>query len=414
MREMLEDLRETLAEFAEQPDWPMLVVRADDMAGGLVLQQLEAVEAINDRDLFIRFPHPLDTTADDWTVKAMVSLKLDVERSNRVLSKTSPDADPLAPTPTSVLDARLSITDRWRLAVQYMSEMLPNTAHHRLVLATMPNQIGNPVEHAKLVGALMTVCHEASASHVRVMVRDPGAQLDQHLRRLGARFLTYDVDLSAAAMIDGLVRDAGNPATEPAQRMKALLQLAFIDHAHDRTQQALEKFGRLCTYYTIEKQPGMHAVALYGAALAMDRVVKDKVSVRERMQSAIALALEAKAYPVLLEVLMAIVPVCMGLKEHEDAQSYADSAVKIAKGTFHAGRYIDALVLRGDAELALERPAEARASWELAAETSEKAQCPAAGQPALERLARLFRQARMRPEERAVESRISLIPKVPS
>jgi tetratricopeptide (TPR) repeat protein len=344
----------------------------------------------------------------------MVSLKLDVERSNRVLAKTHPDADPLAPTPTTVLDARLSITDRWRLAVQYMSEMLPNTAHHRLVLATMPNQIANPVEHAKLVGALMAVCHEASASHVRVMVRDPGAQLDQHLRRLGARFLTYDVDLSAAALIDGLVRDAGNPATEPPQRMKALLQLAFLDHAHNRTQQALEKFGRLCTYYTIEKQPAMQAVALYGAALAMDRVVKDKVQVRERLQSAIALAIEAKAYPVMLEVLMAIVPVCMGLKEYEDAQSYADTAAKIAKGTFHAARYVDALTLRGDAELALERPAEARASWDLAVETSEKAKSPEAGRAALERLAALYRKARMRPEERDVESRISVLPKVPS
>jgi tetratricopeptide (TPR) repeat protein len=414
MREMLEDLRETLAEFAEQPDWPMLVVRANDMAGGLVLQQLEAVESINDRDLFFRFPHPLDTTADDWTVKAMVSLKLDVERSNRVLAKTHPTAEPVAPTPTSVLDARLSIADRWRLAIRYMSEMLPNTDHHRLVVAAMPNTFRDPVEHAKLVGALMTVSHETGASHVRVMVRDPGAQLDPQLRRLGARFLTYDVDLSAAAMIDSLVRDAGNPATDTAQRMKALLQLAFIDHAHDRTQQALEKFGRLCTYYTIEKQPGMHAVALYGAALAMDKVITDKVKVRERFQSALALTIEAKSYPVMLEVLMAIVPVCLGLKEYEAAQSYADTASKIAKGTFHAGRYVEALVLRGDAELALERPAEARASWELAAETSEKAQCAAAGQPALERLARLFRQARMRTEERSVESRISLIPKVPS
>jgi len=411
MREMLEDLRETLAEFAEQPDWPMLVVRANDMASGLVLQQLEAVEASNDRDLFFRFPHPLDTTADDWTVKAMVSLKLEVERSNRVLAKTNPDAEPLAPTPTSLLDARLTLTERWRLAAQYMSEMLPNTAHHRLVLAAIPNQIGDPVEHAKLVGALMMVSHETGASHVRVIVRDPGSELDPHLRRLGARFLTYDVDLSAAALIDGLVRDAGNPATEPAQRMKALLQVAFLDHAHNRTQQALEKFGRLCTYYLIEKLPGMHAVALYGAALAMNRVVQDKVMVRERFQSAIALCIEAKAYPVMLEVLIAIVPVCMGLKEFEAAQSYADTAAKIAKGCFHAGRYVDALALRGDAELALKQPAQARASWELAAETSEKAQCIAAGRPALERLAALFREARMRPEERAVETKISSIPK---
>lgn len=414
MREMLEDLRETLAEFAEQPDWPMLVVRANDMAGGLVLQQLEAVEAQNDRDLFFRFPHPLETTADDWTVKAMVSLKLDVERSNRVLAKTHPDADPVAPTPVSVLDARLSIAERWRLAIRYMSEMLPNTAHHRLVIAAMPNTFRDPLEHAKLVGALMTVSHETEASHVRVMVRDPGAQLDHQLRRLGARFLTYDVDLSAAALIDGLVREAGDPSAEPAQRMKSLLQLAFLDHAHNRTEKALEKFGRLCTYYTVEKQPAMHAIALYGAALAMDRVVKDKVMVRERFQSAIALAIEAKAYPVMLEVLMAIVPVCMGLKEFEAAQSYADTAAKIAKGTFHAGRYIDALTLRGDAELALNQPAEARASWELAAETSEKASCQAAGEPALIRLASLFRQARMRPEEKDVESRISLIPKAPS
>ena len=411
MRQMLSELRETLAEFSEQPDWPMLVIRAGDVEGGLVLNQLEAVEAENDKDMFFRFPHPLETTADDWTVKAMVGLKLGVERSNRLMCKTAPNEDLLPATPASLLDARLSLVERWRIAIGYLGELLPDTKMHRLVIAAMPCSLGSMPEYSKLVGALMTVSHETRASHVRVIVRDPRGELLPHIRSIGARFLTYSVDLSTEALVDGMVAQAANPDAEPDDRMKSLLQLAFMDFAHSRIEASLEKFGRLATFYAIRKQPMMQGVVLYGAAQALDRVVPDKKQVKDRLQQAVALALEANAWPLLLEVLMTIVPVCMALKDYEDAKSYADSAAKIAKGTFLAGRYVDALLLRGDAEFALSEPRLARETWEEADLTAVKANTPELRRLPLERLESLFKKAQMRPEQEEIRRSLASIPK---
>src|SRR5262249_30515749 len=138
----------------------------------------------------------------------------------------------------------------------------------------------------------------------------------------------YEMDMSTPALCDALVMEAADRSMPAASRMQALLQLAYLDYAYKRYDQAMEKFGKLYSWYRQHDVPAMQALTLQGAGDCL-RQTGDTDSAKLRYQQGLTRAMEAKSLPVLAGLTMALGDLHMDLGEHREADGYFGLAAQI-------------------------------------------------------------------------------------
>jgi hypothetical protein len=368
MKRKFEILRETLTEFAQQDEFPMLVVgcRLEEVA--YVSKFLADLEQSLPSHLVVVFGQDF-VEPGAWLDAIVVAIRAQLDFAGP--EREARGEPPFPPLPLELCDSRCPAPQRLHALLRYLPTLLPNEDEYRVVVGLLPLRCPDPKAFADLMAH--TVPHPTIPPHMkalRLVVWD-----DYELARLrtgiaawpAVHTLTYAEDFSTPALTDALGKDAADRSLPLDERMGAVTQLAALDFAYKRYPAALEKYAALHEHYFQTKQPELQALALLGAGDTL-HAAGDAKTAKLRLQQGIALGMEHKSLPVLVVLLSSVAKVCMTLGHYDEAESYADSGTKVAAAAVNPLAYCDFFAQRGDAQLARNKLPEAIESYNKARE----------------------------------------------
>ncbi|MCK6590343.1 MAG: hypothetical protein L6Q76_22495, partial [Polyangiaceae bacterium] len=330
MKRKFEELRENLDEFVQQDEYSMLVVGCLPEELAYIAKFLQALDEKHPQNFVVIFPKPYGDAAR-YLDGVVESIRLQVEAAGPLRAERG--EPPFPPLPPELSDPRRTPAQRLEEVLHYLRSLLPNELDHRVVVGLLPLSCEDFESYGKLVASIMpepTIQPWLKA--LRIVVYDDRRHkiLTSAMRaRKVQHVLTFDVNFSTPALTDALVRDVADPSVPVPERMSCLMQLAALDYSYKRYPDALEKYGVLFKYYETEKVPSMQALALLGAGDTL-RATDHPVLAKQRLQQGIAIGMEHKVLPVLLNLFISITGVCIQLRQFDEAESYADSGAKVA------------------------------------------------------------------------------------
>jgi tetratricopeptide (TPR) repeat protein len=205
-----------------------------------------------------------------------------------------------------------------------------------------------------------------------------------------------------------MVREALDPATGEPERMQALSQLAAIDYAYGRLDEAAAKYGVLYEYYTRHKAPGMQALVLQGVGDIL-RKTGNLPLARDRYAQGLTHALETQSLPLMLTLTYNVGDANLELKNWADADGHLDVARNIASQMLNPQLQADAMEKMGIARLEQKRYADAAAIWNEAAEVCRGCNHRERLCSILGRLSALYAAGRKVGEQRICEAELNAV-----
>ena len=412
MQSKIKELQQSLEGFVQQSRRSVLVISLEESELVYVLKLIETLDQQDKANVYGSFPQPVDkgsgAYADD-IIKALAS-QLDGANTARV-----GDGQPSwPPMPAVCTDGRLSATQRLRAAILHARSLVPNDPDNRLVFCLLPQQMGAIESYVDAVSSLLTSASAApdpAWAGVRLILRDDKKKptLIPRLRQQkNPHVLVYEPDLSPAAMMDAMAREAGEPTLSEAERMQVLGQLAAVDFSYGRLDEAAAKYGVLYDYYTRGKAPAMQALVLQGVGDILRKAGNVPLA-RERYGQGLAHALETQSLPLILSLSYNVGDTSLALKNWADADGHLDVAQTIAGKMLNPQLQADAMEKMGIARFEEKRFAEAVAIWSQGAEV-----CRGCGHRArlcsiLERLSAVYAAGHKYVEQRACEGELASV-----
>jgi tetratricopeptide (TPR) repeat protein len=412
MRRKFEALRESLDEFVQQDEYPVLLVGCLSEELAYVVKFLQALEEKHPHCYFVVFPSPFDGPAE-YLDGVVENVRAQVAGANELRPQRG--EPPFPAVPEELSDRRRAPEERLRGVLDYLRELLPPPAddeEHLVVVGFLPLSCSDYAGYCGLMNALATSpALQPSLDRTRVVIYDDRSR-SELVRSLRARqvdhVLTFEIDLSTPALTDQLTRDASDPTLPLPERMGALLQLAALDYSYRRYPDALEKYGVLYKFYEGQGLPAMQALCLLGVGDTLFAAEHPEPA-KERLQQGIALAMAEKALPVLLNLFNSIHGVCMALKQYDEAESYAGSGIEVAAAVLQPFAYMDFHEQQGDAQLAQGKLAEGLVTYRKCKELCEKYQYFHRWKSVLGKEKQLYESAQMRRERREVETQLAVV-----
>ena len=352
MRRKFEELRENLEEFVQQDEYPVLVVGCVSEELAYMIKFLQALQDKHAEHWFVIFSHAFETPSR-YLDGVVTNLQLQVGAAGPLRAERGePPFPPLSP---ELSDSNRNPRERLHDVLCYLRSLLPDASAHRMVVGLLPLSCADYEAYIRLIAAVVPAPNFAPwMDATRVVAYDDRTRhwlTDAMRKREIDHVLTFDVDLSTPALADALGRDAADPALPVQERMASLMQLAALDFSYSRHADAIEKYGILHNYYHGAGIPIMQALALLGVGDAL-RMSGEPDLAKQRLQQGIAVAMEHKCLPVLLNLLISAAHTCMELRHFEDAESYADSGTKVAAAVLNPFVYADLYELKGAAQVA--------------------------------------------------------------
>ena len=246
---------------------------------------------------------------------------------------------------------------------------------------------------------------------MRLIVRDDKAApaLIPALRRMkNAEVLIYEPDLSPPALMDAMAREVTDPALPQATRMQMLTELASLDYAYGRFEEAISKYEVLYDYYRVHNVPIMQAFVLQGVGDVLRRLGKIPLA-RERYGQGLTLAITTQGMPLIMSLAFAVGETSLQLQQFKDAEDHLVIARKLAANLSNRPSEADALEKIGDARLGQKLPGEAMAAWRDAAQVCRKAGYRERLVSVLEKMSKTFASARMTGDARACENELAAV-----
>lgn len=409
MKRKFEELRENLDEFVQQDEYPMLVVGCLSEELAYVVKFLQALDEKHPQNYIVVFPQPYEDAAR-YLDGVVESVRVQVEAAGPLRAERG--APPFPPLPPTLSDPRLSPAQRLEEVLQYLRSLLPNEDDHRVVVGLLPLSCKDLDSYGRLMAAIMPApAVKPWMKAVRVVAYDDRTHKKLVTAMRAAKVeqvLTFDVDFSTPALTDALARDVADPSVPVPERMSCLMQLAALDYSYKRYPEALEKYGVLFKYYETEKIPSMQALALLGTGDTLRAAGRPELA-KQRLQQGIAIAMEHKALPVLLNLFASIAGVCMQLRQFDEAESYADSGAKVAAAALNPFAYADMHELKGDAQIAQGKLADGLTTYKRCQELCKMYEYFHRWSSVLERQKKLYEEARLGREQRQVEEELQLV-----
>ena len=409
MRRKAEELRETLEEFVSQVEYPMLVVGCLEEELTYLLKFIDGVEQSHPEAYVTIFSGSFTSPAA-YVDSAVEFLKLQLAGAEPVrIERGEP---PFPPLPPEIEDPRLPPPQRLQRILVYLGSLLPNDTEYFVVVGLLPLTCTDFPAYSQLVGTVMPVPEPAPwMATLRIITYDNRAQpiLKPVMERAKIdQVLYYEIDFSTPAMTNALSVDAADRSLPLADRMACLHQLAAIDFSYRRYPDAIEKYAVLNDYYASINQPGMQATCVNGAADAL-RSGGQLEAAKSLLQRGIALGMEAKSLPALVNLLISITDLCSQMGQHAEAESYADSGAQAAAGAMSPTVYADMYEKKGDAQVAQGKVGEGFASYKRCEELCKLYEYFYRWKSVLARQANLYREAQMYNELRATEHELALV-----
>jgi tetratricopeptide (TPR) repeat protein len=375
----------------------------------------ESLDQAEGAHVFGMFPQAVTADAAGYCAAVIEALRTQLDVVDKVRVAEGNPAWPALPP--ECFDPRSPPSRRLRAAIAHAASLVPGGHEHHMVFCLLPQTIGKPEAYAQAISALLPAPQtpnfrpEPAWPRVRLILRDQGAQpqVIEALRRLKAPdVLVYEPDLSPDALMDATVRDVADPNLPEAQRMQMLVELASLDYAHGRLEDAVAKYGVLYDYYRKNNVPSMQAFILQGTGDVLRKLGRLPMA-RERYGQGLTMALETKTLPLITTLAYSAGDVSLELGRFEDAEAHLDIARQIAAGLRNRPVEADALEKLGIARLALKRPGDAIVAWRDAANACRASQYRERLISVLDRMAKVFASARMTADERAAQSELTAV-----
>jgi tetratricopeptide (TPR) repeat protein len=388
MRKLFEKVRKDISRFIAQRDDLLMVASCSDSDAGIVLQTLRDIEQASATDIFLLF--------GDNFVQANPFVSLTVERlreQHRIACEGLAEKghEPLPPLPSSLFDESQPPHRRLRQAICFARSLVPREGRHRLVWATFPQQISDRREYLRLVARFVPwEGIKPWMAGIRLLFRDetdtaqyaPGLPGAPRVRLMG-------VDLGPAAMEASIREDVEDEELPEEERMQALLSLAILDYARNRTNDAMAKYNHLLAYYQRTENQAMQAFVVNSFGDIFHRQ-GDLDKAQHWYECAVPPAAAAKDPLILATLTRNLGDVSYKLGQYANAEQYYDGVDKLSAVTLDPGSKIRALEWRGLSQERQGKQNEAIESWEDAALLSRKMQLPELLRENLEHLKRAY------------------------
>jgi tetratricopeptide (TPR) repeat protein len=276
----------------------------------------------------------------------------------------------------------------------------------------LPSAVRNPQAWAEIASGLFLRGEvEPWMVRARFVLRDDPREpvlvpfVDQH-RLAGAAI--YEVDLRTKAMIDALAEEARDPSVPRPERMMAILQLACLDFSYGRLDEALAKYGALHNYFVESQNPAAQAYCLQGAGDTLRRLGR-LPEAKARYQQAMVVATNAKMPAISLNAAIGLGETCAARQEIAEAGQWYTLADQIASQLLNSVVRCDLAEKLGELQLAARDYGGAATTWLRGAELSREQRYFTRWAALLERLAALYREARMHDHARQAETTLNQV-----
>jgi tetratricopeptide (TPR) repeat protein len=370
MRKLFADLREQINRFIVQRDDFLMIASCSDNDSGIVLQILRDIEHSNASDVFILLSDSFVQT------RPFVSVAIERLREQHSLACEAlreKGLDPLAPFPEDLSDESELPHLRLRKAIVFARSLLPSTGGHKLVWAMFPQRIVERTEYLRFVDTFVPRDGvQPWMRGVRLIFRaEPGLDEDAPELVKSPKIRVFAVDLGTSVIEARTQEDAEDPELPEADRMQALLSLALLDYAHNRTDAAVAKYSVLLGYYQRTGNHLMEAFMMNAFGDLFHRL-SDFEQAQRWYECSVAPASEAKDPFLLATIARNLGDVSYKLAAYGPAEEYYDGVDKLSRVTLDAAGKIRALEWRGLSQEKQGKQASAIESWEAAAHLSRK------------------------------------------
>ena len=371
---LIEKVERALAEFAEQSDATVMILRSQDEELPAVVRCLEGLDGA---------PHfvyidanPVGGDLTDY-VDIVIALLLEEMDAARAEDPSAADAAAVeAEPPEACWSHSVHPLTRLRTAFAHFASWLPEGDETHLVIALLPGEIKDPRVHAQVVGALVPQSgFEPWMARVRFILRDDKDNSFLTQSALNARspgVVLFETELTTADVIGELIEDAGNPELEPGQRIQALTQCAIVEVSLGMLPEAMAKLSRLYAYYTAYDVPEMRGLVLLQVAEAFRRAnALDRA--HHAIMAAFDIATEHRDLTLMVNSSHALATHAASRGNHEEVEMACAVGSVSAKAIGQDDLCAEFLLRRGDARAAQGNWGGALTVWtECANETREK------------------------------------------
>jgi len=412
MQSKIKELQKALEGFTQQSRRSVLVISLEESELIYVLKLIETLDQQDKANVYGSFPQPVDKGSSAYVDDILQALASQLEGANTVRVGEGQPSWP--PMPALCTDGRMPATQRLRSAILHTRGLVPNDPDNRLVFCLLPQQMDSVESYVDAVSALLpsaSAAPDPAWAGVRLILRDDKKKptlIPELRRQKNPHVLVYEPDLSPAAMMDAMAREAADPTLSEPERMQVLGQLAAVDFSYGRLEEAAAKYGILYDYYTRGKAPAMQALVLQGVGDILRKSGNLSLA-RERYGQGLTHALETQSLPLMLSLSYNVGDTSLLLKNWADADGHLDIAQTIAGKMLNPQLQADAMEKMGIARIEQRRFADAVAIWNQAAEVCRGCNHRARLCSILDRLSAVYASGHRHTEQRACDGELAAV-----
>ena len=412
MQSKIKELQKALEGFIQQSRRSVLVISLEETELIYVLKLIETLDQQDKANVYGSFPQPVDKGSSAYVDDIVKALGSQLDGANTVRVGEGQPSWP--PMPAVCTDGRMPATQRLRASILHARSLIPSDPDNRLVFCLLPQQMGAVESYVDAVSSLLPSASappDPAWAGVRLILRDDKKKptlIPQLRRQKNPHVLVYEPDLSPAAMMDAMAREAADPTLSEAERMQVLGQLAAVDFSYGRLEEAAAKYAVLYDYYTRGKAPAMQALVLQGVGDILRRSGNLPLA-RERYGQGLTHALETQSLPLMLSLSYNVGETSLLLKNWADADGHLDIAQTIAGKMLNQQLQADAMEKMGIARIEQKRFGDAVAIWNRAAEVCRGCNHRARLCSILERLSAVYAAGRRYTEQRACDGELAAV-----
>ncbi|MCD4811468.1 tetratricopeptide repeat protein [bacterium] len=346
MQKLFEKVQKNIEDFLEQRDKGILILTLPGEQIAYVVKILESIENAGSPDVFLLFPHDFESP-DKFTFLVVERVKMSYEAAREELG-LSGEMKNVPSFPMICLDEQQPAALRLREALCFARSLIPPGKGQRLVCALLPLIINDPSGYGQLMQQIIPTNGLIPWFRgMRIVLREDSNSPMLSSKICKAPFVEVKhLDLSTDAMIASLREEAKDPGVSSEQRAQSLLQLACIDYAHCRYEDAITKYTELLAYYQETQNSTMQAFVLNGIGDTYNRVGKFDMA-QDWYERALVPAAESKSPIILFSLSRNLGHVYYQLKQYSQAEVFFDGAQQLGLQTHDPEAKILSMEWRG-------------------------------------------------------------------
>lgn len=410
MQREAEALMGSLRDFIDQPDYPTLVLGANDVTTAFPSRTLYEYDRQDELNYYLVFPFPCPSASEymDGIVKA-----LDPQREAFNQELMARGMQPFPPWPLEVPDSRYPPAQRLQALIEYLGEHLPEPG--AIVWGLLPQELGDfPGYRAMIAPLLALEGVQPWMDRHRFIVRDrddPPVIIPELFQAKNDNVLVMELDFSNERVVQSLNEQALDRSLPKDDRMFAFFQLAAIDFAFKRYPDALAKYGACFNYFHANGNKQLSSLCLKGAGDTALQGGRPDEALKFYKQG-IAVSLEDKNPATLQQGLYSAGCTSLDLGHTSDAEGYLKHSDTLAGKLNHPYAKCDSLEKLGQAQWHLGKVSEAAESWKAGKDLAKQFQYRERAHSILDHMIAMYRVSGMSREALECEREKAELPTV--